>query len=536
MKEAALWTDGRYFLQAEQQLDSNWTLMKAGLKSTPTKEDWLGKVLPAGSKLGVDGRLISFEAFKKMSEALAKDNISIELGQDNLVDAVWTDRPAVDLKPIMVLGQEYAGRSSADKIAALQKYLVDNKYAGFIVSALDEVAWLFNLRGSDIPFNPLFFSYALVLPSSVTMYCAPEKLGKAQLGLVIVKPYGAIFEELTTLKTTLSEKLLISPSCNAALALAVGGEANVVVKPSPVEVEKAVKNEVELEGFRRCHIRDAAALCSYFCWLEQQLAQAAVLDEVDGADRLETFRRAQKDCVGLSFDTISGSGPNGAIIHYKPEKPSAANITLDQLYLCDSGGQYLDGTTDVTRTVHFGVPSDEQRDRFTRVLKGNIALNRAIFPVGATGLMLDTLARQFLWRAGLDYRHGTGHGVGHFLNVHEGPHNISFRQSAHETALKPGMVVTDEPGYYEDGKFGIRIENVLVVREAQTPHNFGGAGYLTFENITMVPIQKKLIDVSLMDKEEIEWINSFHEEVWQKVSPLLEGEAKEWLRRETSPL
>jgi Xaa-Pro aminopeptidase len=291
-----------------------------------------------------------------------------------------------------------------------------------------------------------------------------------------------------------------------------------------------------MEGFRQCHIRDAAALCSYFAWLEEQLATGAVIDEVDGADRLEAFRRAQPQCVGLSFDTISGSGPNGAIIHYKPERPTAARITTDRLYLCDSGGQYLDGTTDVTRTVHFGSPSDEERDRFTRVLKGNISLNRAVFPTGTTGLMLDTLARMPLWRLGLDYRHGTGHGVGHYLNVHEGPQNISFRPSSNETPLRPGMTITDEPGFYLDGQYGIRIENVLLVSPAETPFNFGGVGYLTFENITMVPIQKKLIDTKLLDAEEITWINEHHAECWEKVSPLLEGAAKEWLRRETTPL
>ncbi len=260
------------------------------------------------------------------------------------------------------------------------------------------------------------------------------------------------------------------------------------------------------------------------------------MDEVDGADKLEEFRRAQKDCMGLSFDTISGSGPNGAIIHYKPEKPSAAKITLDQLYLCDSGGQYLDGTTDITRTVHFGAPSTEEIDRFTRVLKGNIALNRAVFPTGTTGLMLDAFARMPLWRAGLDYRHGTGHGVGHYLNVHEGPQTISFRPSSNETALVPGMTITDEPGFYEDGKFGIRIENVLVVKEAKTKHNFGNVGFLTFENITMAPIQTKLIDRSMLDEDEITWLNEYHSEVWNKVSPFLDDFTKQWLGRETAPI
>jgi Xaa-Pro aminopeptidase len=435
--------------------------------------------------------------------------------------------------------------------------LLDNDFAGFLVTALDEVAWLFNLRGSDISFNPLFFSYALITTSNATLYLFKDRLpktGLSELSTVCLKEYNEVFEDVklfTKSQAGGKQKLLVSPSCNAALVMAAGGAEAVVIKSSPVEIAKAIKNETEIEGFRQCHIRDAAALANYFCWLEKELQDGKVIDEVDGAERLEQYRRAQKDCVGLSFDTISGSGPNGAIIHYKPEKPSAANITMDQLYLCDSGGQYLyiwqkisfliiynfrDGTTDVTRTFHFGNPSAEEKDRFTRVLKGNIALNRAIFPVGTTGFMLDILARQYLWTAGLDYRHGTGHGVGHYLNVHEGPQNISFRSSANEIPLKPGMTVTDEPGYYEDSKFGIRIENVLLVAEAKTECNFGNIGFLTFENITMFPIQKKLIDVKLLNKEEIDYLNDYHNKVWEKVSPLLESEAKKWLRKETLPI
>lgn len=345
LKEAALWTDGRYFLQAEQQLDTNWTLMKAGLKATPNKEDWLARVLPAGSKVGVDAKLISFEAAQKMSASL-KNGLELVLSNENLVDMVWEDKPESMRNEIVPLSLKYAGRASADKLESLQRHLKENNLAGFIVSALDEVAWLFNLRGTDIPFNPLFFSYALVLQDAVRLYLDESQLKQksaAELNGIQLRPYGAIFEDLQALKSNWSadRKLLVSSSCNAALAMSAGGETVLTVKRSPVETEKAIKNEVELEGFRQCHIRDAAALVSYFSWLEDQLNAGAILDEVDGADKLEEFRRAQKDCVGLSFDTISGSGPNGAIIHYKPEKPRAARITLDQLYLCDSGGQYL---------------------------------------------------------------------------------------------------------------------------------------------------------------------------------------------------
>jgi Xaa-Pro aminopeptidase len=262
------------------------------------------------------------------------------------------------------------------------------------------------------------------------------------------------------------------------------------------------------------------------------------IDEVDGANCLFNFRQEEKDFKGLSFDTISGSGPNGAIIHYKPEKPSAAKITMDQMYLCDSGGQYLDGTTDVTRTLHFGNPSKEEMECFTRVLLGHIALDQAVFPTGTTGFMLDCLARLPLWQAGLDYRHGTGHGVGHFLNVHEGPQSISFHVKSNETSLIPGMTVTNEPGFYSDGRFGIRIENVLIVEEANTPNNFGNVKFNRFENLTMVPIQTKLMDVGLMMERDIGWVNEHHQKCWERVSPLLEKDplALEYLRRETRPI
>jgi len=276
----------------------------------------------------------------------------------------------------------------------------------------------------------------------------------------------------------------------------------------------------------------------YFAWLEEQLNQGVKLSESQGADQLEKFRSELPLFKGLSFTTISSTGPNGAIIHYSPDPNDCAIIQKDQIYLCDSGGQYLDGTTDVTRTLHFGTPTDEQRRAFTRVLQGHIAIDTAIFPNGTSGYIIDTWARRYLWRDGLDYRHGTGHGVGHFLNVHEGPQGIGTRIAYNSTPLKPGMTVSNEPGYYADGEYGIRIENVVVVREAQTPNNFGDKGFLGFEHVTMVPMGRTLIDVSFLSTEEREWVDAYHKEVWEKVSPLLEGDARAtaWLHRECAPL
>jgi len=276
----------------------------------------------------------------------------------------------------------------------------------------------------------------------------------------------------------------------------------------------------------------------YFAWLEEQLNQGVELSESQGADQLEKFRSELPLFRGLSFTTISSTGPNGAIIHYIPDPHDCAIIRKDQIYLCDSGGQYLDGTTDVTRTLHFGTPTAEQRRAFTRVLQGHIAIDTAVFPTGTSGYNIDTWARRYLWRDGLDYRHGTGHGVGHFLNVHEGPQGIGTRIAYNSTPLRAGMTVSNEPGYYADGDYGIRIENVVIVREAQTLHNFGDKGYLGFEHVTMAPMGRNLIDVSLLSVEEREWVDAYHKEVWEKVSPLLEGDARAraWLQRECAPL
>ena len=560
-KEAALWTDGRYFLQAEKQLDSNWRLMKNGLPGTPTKEEWLAKMMNSNDEVGVDAQIISFDAANKMKETLSRHDIRLRLMKENLIDLIWKERPSVDLEPVFLLPINYTGRESVDKIQSLRNYLDQGSYWGFLVTALDEVGWLFNLRGSDIPCNPNFFAYALVVASNVSMgEDDSTDIGEVRLYLrdsgrlqpeaknclqgVQILAYERIFDDLHKLSSAIRDskrKLLISSTCNAALVEAIDGEDLVTSKVSPVEMEKAIKNETEIQGLRNCHIRDAAALIRYFAWLEEALSQGKTVDEVDGANQLEAFRREGKDFRGLSFDTISGAGPNGAIIHYKPEKPTAAHITANQMYLCDSGGQYLDGTTDVTRTLHFGTPTDEERDCYTRVLLGHIALDRAVFPLGTTGFMLDCLARTPLWSAGLDYRHGTGHGVGHFLNVHEGPQSISFHVRSNDVALKSGMTITNEPGVYLEGKFGVRIENVLVVREAELADRDGRnreIKFCRFENITMVPICKRLLARELMTTRDLEWIDGLHRKCWDLVSPLLEDDerALNWLKRETMPI
>nr|CAG8643857.1 6465_t:CDS:10 [Entrophospora candida] len=534
---AAMFTDGRYFLQAGQQMDSNWTLMKQGLPDVPTWQEYLTQNIPKGSRIGIDPQLISTSDAKSLNESLGRIGSKMAYIDDNLVDLVWgDDRPPFPKNPVTVLPLKYAGCSRNEKIENLREELSKGNYHGFVISALDEIAWLFNLRGSDVLYNPIFFAYSLVTKNDIILYIEDYKLTqevKEELSKsdIKFKPYNAIFEGLKSLQVNLkndNQKLLISNRASYALTIAIG-EENVEEARSPVTDAKAIKNEVELEGMRKCHLRDAAALINYFAWLEEQLNAGAVLNEVDGADQ---------DFVGLSFDTISSSGPNGAIIHYKPEPETCAIIDPKLLYLCDSGGQYKNGTTDVTRTIHFGKPTEQEKRAFTRVLQGHIAIDQAVFPKGTTGYLLDVLARTSLWKDGLDYRHGTGHGVGCYLNVHEGPHGIGTRIAFNDAPLQVGMTVTDEPGYYEDGKFGIRIENVLLVRQAETPNNFGDRGYFGFEHITLVPIQTKLIDTTLLSPSEHKWINDYHNDCLEKVKPFLEPGSLglKWLERECAAI
>ncbi|KAF9443545.1 putative Xaa-Pro aminopeptidase P [Macrolepiota fuliginosa MF-IS2] len=544
-EEAHLFTDGRYFLQAGQQLDSNWTLMKQGLPDVPTWQEFLYKKLPKDSKIGIDATLISAQdadSLKKQLEPLGLKLIHVE---KNLVDKIWTDRPARPHNPVIHLDEKYSGQSSADKIAKIREEMKKKKAKAVVVTMLDEVAWLFNLRGSDIDYNPVFFSYAIVTEEKVSLFVNANQLSESAHkyldGVTNIQPYEAFLPFLKELASGLQldkeNPIWIGDKASLAVAEAIGKDHYLIAR-SPLNDLKAIKNAVELEGFRQSHIRDGVALARYFAWLEEQLNNGVVLNESQGADQLEKYRSELDLFRGLSFSTISSTGPNGAIIHYSPDPADCATIKKDQIYLCDSGAQFSDGTTDTTRTWHFGTPTDAEKRSFTRVLQGHIAIDAGVFPTGTTGFVIDSWARKYLWQDGLDYRHGTGHGVGHFLNVHEGPHGIGVRIAYNNAPLKAGMTVSNEPGYYEDGKYGIRIENIVLVREVKTPNNFGDKGYLGFEHVTMCPVHKKLIDTSLLNDAEKKWVDDYHAEVWEKVSPLLKHDqrALNWLKRETSPL
>ncbi|KAK5708816.1 hypothetical protein LTR17_020359 [Elasticomyces elasticus] len=558
LDKAALATDGRYFNQASKQLDKNWELLKQGLQDVPTWQEWaVEQAAPGDDKpgltVGVDPTTITAPEGRKLGEKIKKKGgKELVAVSDNMVDWVWSkQKPARPNEPAKVLGQEYAGKRYQDKIEELRKELDKKKAAGFVVSMLDEIAWLFNLRGNDIPYNPVFFSYAVVTPTTVTLYIDESKLGenaKAHLMGVTIRPYNEIFSDIAAMvkeqtaangskdaASTPKRKYLISTKASWALSRALGGEENVEEVRSLIGDAKAIKNSTELEGMRQCHIRDGAALIEYFAWLEDQLiAKEATLDEVEGADKLESIRSKHDHFVGLSFDTISSTGPNAAVIHYKPEPGNCSTIDPKQIYLCDSGAQYFDGTTDTTRTLHFGEPTEMERESYTLVLKGHIALDLAVFPKGTSGFALDTLARQHLWAHGLEYRHGTGHGVGSYLNVHEGPIGIGTRIQYSEVPLSVGNVISNEPGYYEDGKFGIRIENIIMVKEVETKHKFGEKPYLGFEHVTMVPMCRKLIDLEMLTAVEKEWLNSYHQQVLEKTKSFFAEDelSRTWLERE----
>ncbi|XP_054800902.1 aminopeptidase P2 isoform X2 [Prosopis cineraria] len=565
--KAALWTDGRYFLQAERQLSSNWILMRAGNPGVPSTGEWLNDVLAPGGRVGIDPFLFTSDAAEEIKDVISKKNHElVYLSSINLVDEMWKEsRPKPPNKPVRVHDLKYAGLDVAAKLSSLRSEIARAGSSAIIISMLDELAWLLNLRGSDVPHSPVMYAYLIVENDRAKLFIDDSKvteevsdhLKKAGIEL---RKYDSILSEIESLAAKGVSLWLDTSSVNAAIVNAYkaacdkyyhiqgtkqkaridGSSGNMngptaVRKFSPVSLAKAIKNESELEGMRNCHLRDAAALAEFWDWLEKEITKDRTLTEIEVSDKLLEFRSKQAGFLDTSFETISASGANGAVIHYKPEPESCSIVDASKLFLLDSGAQYVDGTTDVTRTVHFGKPRARERECFTRVLQGHIALDLSVFPENTPGFVLDAFARSFLWKIGLDYRHGTGHGVGAALNVHEGPQSISYRYG-NLTSLQEGMVVSNEPGYYEDHSFGIRIENLLYVIDMETPNRYGGIQYLGFEKLTYVPIQIKLVDLSLLSAAEVDWLNSYHLQVWEKVSPLLDGSARQWLWNNTRPV
>uniref|UniRef100_A0A8C5HEI7 Xaa-Pro aminopeptidase 1 n=1 Tax=Gouania willdenowi TaxID=441366 RepID=A0A8C5HEI7_GOUWI len=526
-QHAVMWTDGRYFLQASQQMDNNWTLMKMGLKETPSQEDWLISVLPENSRVGVDPWIIAADQWKTMSKALSSAGHSLVALQDNLIDVVWIDRPERPSKQLRTLGLEYTGISWHDKITALRAKMTERKITWFVATALDEIAWLFNLRGADIEYNPVFFAYSIVGMNSIRLFVDLKRLqipavkehlqldspSKPELNIQTF-PYESVYTELQAVCAALSpkDKVWICDKASCALTQVIPKSNRSPIPYTPLCLAKAVKNETEIQGMKVAHIKDAVALCELFAWLEKEIPKSTVT-EISCAEKAEEFRSQQKDFIGLSFPTISGVG-----------------VTFKT---------FFDGTTDVTRTMHFGTPSAFEKECFTYVLKGHIAVSAAIFPNGTKGHLLDSFARAALWESGLDYLHGTGHGVGCFLNVHEGPCGISYKTFADEP-LEAGMIVSDEPGYYQEGSFGIRLENVVLVVAAKPKYNYRNRGSLTFEPLTLVPIQVKMMNTELLTQRERDWVNDYHRKCREVVGAELERQGRkqalDWLIRETQPI
>lgn len=544
---ACMWTDGRYFLQASREIDENWTLMKEGVSTTPTQEKWLSKNLPLGSRVGVDPTLLPFSEWRTLQTELEANGHSLVPVAINLVDLIWDDRPQPPNAPVIPLPVKYTGKTCQQKVDEVRAQMEERSAILLIVTALDEVAWLLNLRGSDIDYNPVFFSYLTVTRTDVNLYIDPSKVTQAVHNHftaedlnVTFHHYSKIFTHLTEMvnKKQLDGKVWISYGSSYALASIVP-EKSRITEVSPIAVMKAIKNPVEIQGLTNAHIRDAAALCCYFAWLEKEVTKGHIT-EISGAKKLEEFRREQEDYVGLSFPTISSVGPNGAIVHYHPTSETDRQITTEELYLCDSGAQYKDGTTDVTRTIHLGTPTNYEKECFTRVFKGQTSLGTSVFPAKIKGNCLDTLARKYLWDVGLDYMHGTGHGIGSYLNVHEGPMGISWRPYPDDPGLREGMFLSIEPGYYEDGKFGIRLENIARIVPATTPYTFKNKTFLTFETVTLVPIQTKMLVPQMLTDKEITYLNEYHSLCREKVGPLLKKmghhDAVEWLYKETEPI
>ncbi|ODQ66039.1 Creatinase/aminopeptidase [Nadsonia fulvescens var. elongata DSM 6958] len=564
--KAALATDGRYFLQAADELDSNWELLKQGVKDVPTWQDWaISQAIEDKVNIGVDARLITADQAKIFKEKLAAkitsvnnisdaektshDSVAIVQIDQNLVDIAWgADKPTRSKDIVTVLDPEFTGKSFKAKIADLRKTIKEKKSKGIVISSLDEIAWLFNLRGSDIPYNPVFFAYALITDNEVKLYLDHEKITdklRSFLGAsVLIKPYNEIFSDAAKVGEFVTKanlqgsdlKLLVPSATSWALVNALGEHIESVL--SPVQVSKAIKNDTEIAGAKLAHIKDGVALVKYYAWLEDQLEQGAIIDEVDGATKSLEIRQEQENFVGLSFETISSSGANAAIIHYAPTKGKCAKINIDEIYLNDTGAQFLEGTTDTTRTFHFAKPNEEEKRSYTLVLKGHIALANAIFPEGTTGYMLDTFARQFLWADGKEYRHGTGHGIGSFLNVHEGPIGVGFRPAYLNIPFEPGHYCSNEPGYYVDGAYGIRIESNVVCVEKNTRSNFGEKKFYGFDTITRVPLCRNLMDLDLLTIAEKSWINNHHQAIFNDLNGLLAGDklSLEWLKKETAPL
>lgn len=528
--EAAIFTDGRYTLQVRQQVDgAHWSYEAVPETSVAS---WLKEHAPEGARIGYDPWLHRRDWVRQAGDALKARGAKLVPVSDNPIDRIWADRPEASKAALAVHPERLAGRSSADKRQAIAEWLEKQKADAAVLAALDSIAWTFNVRGTDVSHTPVALAYALVhADGTADLFVAGEKVTaelRQHLGNGVRLHERAAFEQ--ALGELGGKTVAVDPERSVAAIFEAldGAGAKIVELRDPTVLPRAIKNEAELTGHRAAQSRDGAAIARFLKWVEDQ----PELDELKASDRLEAIRREDPTLKDLSFDSISGFGPNGAIVHYRSSEKTNLPFTPGSLYLIDSGGQYEDGTTDITRTVPIGEPTDEMRDRFTRVLQGHIAIATAVFPKGTRGGQLDSFARRPLWQAGLDYAHGTGHGVGSFLSVHEGPQRIAPVGGAYaggDEPLAAGMILSNEPGYYKTGEYGIRIENLILVVPVDVP----GAEkeMLGFETLTFAPIDRRLIDRDMLSPDELAWLNAYHAEVVRRIGPGLGGEERAWLEQ-----
>ncbi|MDL1993138.1 aminopeptidase P family protein [Vibrio parahaemolyticus] len=531
--KAAIFVDGRYTVQVTKQVPSELFEYRHLIEEPAL--DWIQDNLTTNASVAIDPRMHS-SAWLDMAQAKLAGKLELNILSSNPIDELWHDRPAPVVSDVRLMPTEAVGQSSESKRKEIAQLVTKTGADSAVITALDSICWLLNVRGLDVSRLPVLLSHAILhADSSVEYFLDPARLPAefaAHVGTGVTVHHPEALQ--SRLEAMSGKKVLLDPAISNAwfkLVLQNAG-ASVIAAADPCLMPKAAKNEVEIAGMKACHIRDGVAMSKFLCWLDAEVAAGNLHDEATLADRLEAFRKEDPTLMDLSFDTISAAGGNAAMCHYNHEnQPEPGKLELNTLYLVDSGGQYLDGTTDITRTIAIGQPSAEMIKQFTLALKGHIGVARARFPKGTRGYQIDTLARQHLWAEGYDYDHGTGHGVGHFLSVHEGPASISKKQI--DVPLTEGMVLSNEPGYYRADAFGIRIENLELVVE--TPTN-GDFPVLSFESLTRCPIDKRNINVDMLTRPELAWLNDYHQKVWEQISPLVDGEVKEWLREATLPL
>ena len=540
--QACLWTDGRYFIQAAKQLSGTGvTLMKMGEEGVPTVEEFIEANLPQKGCMGCDGRTISVAEGRKYEELLNKKEGTLKC-QDDLAGKIWSDRPQMSKEPVYVLNVKYAGETREDKISRVREEMKKAGAQVHVLSSLDDIVWLLNIRGNDIEYNPVVLSYVILTMDQVHFYVQEEAVPdqvreELEKAGAVLHPYFQIYEDVKKLDP--SYKVMLEEQCtNYALYKNIPEGTEVIFQPNPAAVFKGNKNPVEMENLKIAHVKDARAMCWFIYWLKKNVPGGEVT-EYRASMESRKFRMEDPDCLDLSFETICAYGPNAAMCHYAPTETDFAKVEPKGFFLIDSGGQYWQGTTDITRTIAVGELTREQKEHFTLVLQGHIRLAMAKFQQGCSGANLDILVRGPLWAKGLDFNHGTGHGVGYLLNVHEGPQNINWKihtsggRRGNATPLEEGMLTSDEPGLYLEGKYGIRTENLLLCRKAEK-NEYGQ--FMEFETVTLVPYEREAILPEMLTREELEWLNHYHKKVYETIGPLLNEEERNWLKEATAEI